>query len=97
VKRTGKDKPIVVAIHICMETIQGNSLCSYLYLKVAKTLFLFLSFMFFLLQNRRTGGWRMNMVQITYAHVCKCKNDSCETVPGIRREGMKQQWISAFI
>jgi hypothetical protein len=41
-----------------METTQGNSLCSYLYLKLAKMpCFSFLSFMFFLLQNLRTGGW----------------------------------------
>jgi hypothetical protein len=26
-----------VVIHICIETTQGNSLCSYLYLKLAKT------------------------------------------------------------
>jgi hypothetical protein len=37
VKRTGRDEPAGVVIHICMETTQGNSLYSYLYLKLAKT------------------------------------------------------------
>jgi hypothetical protein len=36
VKRTGRDKPVAVVIHICMETIQVIYLYSYLYLKVAK-------------------------------------------------------------
>jgi chloramphenicol O-acetyltransferase len=35
-----------VVIHICMEISQRNSLCSYLYLKQAKTSF-FKSFIFF--------------------------------------------------
>jgi hypothetical protein len=30
VKRTGRDGQIVVVIPICMETAQGNFLCSYL-------------------------------------------------------------------
>jgi hypothetical protein len=34
VKRTGRDEPVGVVI--CMETTQRNSLCSYLYLKLAK-------------------------------------------------------------
>jgi hypothetical protein len=37
VKRSGRDKPIWVVIHICMETTQEISLYSYLYLKLAKT------------------------------------------------------------
>jgi hypothetical protein len=36
VKRTGRDEPIGVIIHICMKTIQGISLCCYLYFKPAK-------------------------------------------------------------
>jgi hypothetical protein len=36
VKKTGRDEPIEVAIYICMETTQGISLCTYLYLKLAK-------------------------------------------------------------
>jgi hypothetical protein len=57
VKRTGRDEPVGVVIHICMETTQGNSLCSYLYLKLAKmSCFSFYLLSFFLLQNLRTGG-----------------------------------------
>jgi hypothetical protein len=36
VKRTGRGKAIGAVIHICMEATQGNSLCSYLYLRLAK-------------------------------------------------------------
>jgi hypothetical protein len=36
VKRTGRSKSLAASIHICMGTTQGNSLCSYLYLKVVK-------------------------------------------------------------
>jgi hypothetical protein len=36
VKRTTGDEPIGFAIYICMEITQGNSLCNYLYLKLAK-------------------------------------------------------------
>jgi hypothetical protein len=36
VKRSGRDEPIWVVIHIYMETTQGIALCSYLYLKIAK-------------------------------------------------------------
>jgi hypothetical protein len=37
VKRTGRDESIGAEIHICMETTQGNTLCRYLYLKLAKS------------------------------------------------------------
>jgi hypothetical protein len=36
VKRTGRDEPIGVVIHIYMETTQGIALFSYLYLKLEK-------------------------------------------------------------
>jgi hypothetical protein len=36
VRRTGRYEPTEVLIHICMETTQGNSMCSYLYLGLAK-------------------------------------------------------------
>jgi hypothetical protein len=59
-----EDKPNGVVIHICMETTQGNSLCSYLYLKPAKhyvSLFYLLCFSSTKLENRRVGqilqGW----------------------------------------
>jgi hypothetical protein len=38
VKRSGKDEPIRVVIHMCMEALLGISLYSYLYLKLAKML-----------------------------------------------------------
>jgi hypothetical protein len=38
VERSGKDEPIWVVIHMCMEAMLGISLYSYLYLKVAKML-----------------------------------------------------------
>jgi hypothetical protein len=58
VKRTGRDEPIGVVIHIFMETTQGNTLCSYLYLKLVKMpYFCFYLLCIFLLQNWRTGGW----------------------------------------
>jgi hypothetical protein len=83
-----------------METTQENSLCSYLYLKLAKTScfsYYIICFFFYKIgaQEGRTGsaqevgGWhwgreevtgkgrRMNIVQIMYTHVCKCKNDTC--------------------
>jgi hypothetical protein len=37
VKRTGWGESVGAVIHICMETTQENSQCSYLYLKLAKT------------------------------------------------------------
>jgi hypothetical protein len=68
-----------------MGTTQGNSLCSNLYT--------ISSFMFFLLQNWRTGGVgavgtsdredggqrgrRMNMLHTMRTYVCKCKYDTC--------------------
>jgi hypothetical protein len=36
-KKNRRDKPIGIVIHICMEISHGNSLSSYLYLKLAKT------------------------------------------------------------
>jgi hypothetical protein len=38
VKKSGRDEPMWVAIHKCMEAMLGISLYSYLYLKLAKTL-----------------------------------------------------------
>jgi uncharacterized protein YybS (DUF2232 family) len=42
VKRSGRDEPMWVIIHICMVTTLGISLYSYLYLELAKTLSFFL-------------------------------------------------------
>jgi hypothetical protein len=45
VKRSGRDEPMWVAIHMCTEAMQGISLYSYLYLELAK----FVSFLFSLM------------------------------------------------
>jgi hypothetical protein len=47
VKRTRGDEPIGAVIHICKEISQGNSLCSYIYLKLANHhVFLFIFYLF---------------------------------------------------
>jgi hypothetical protein len=38
VKRSGRDEPMWVVIHMCMEAMLGISMYSYLYLKLAKML-----------------------------------------------------------
>jgi hypothetical protein len=37
VKKTGRDEPVGVEIHISMETTERISLCNYFYLKLEKT------------------------------------------------------------
>jgi hypothetical protein len=59
VKRSGRDEPIQVVIHMCMEAMLGISLYSYLYLKLAKILSFLLSLMFSLQQNWRRGQNRL--------------------------------------
>jgi hypothetical protein len=56
-KRSGRDESIQVAIHMCMEAMLGISLYSYLYLKLAKTLYLIIA-MSSLQQNWRQGQKR---------------------------------------
>jgi hypothetical protein len=46
VKRSGRDEPMWVVIHMCMEAMLGISLYSYLYLKLAKMLSFLLSLVF---------------------------------------------------
>jgi hypothetical protein len=48
VKRSGRDKPMWVAIHKCMEAILGISLYSYLYFKVAEAVCLSYYLLYFL-------------------------------------------------
>jgi hypothetical protein len=38
VKRSGRDEPIQLVIHICMEAMLGISLYTYLYLKLTKAI-----------------------------------------------------------
>jgi hypothetical protein len=56
-KKISGDKPIGVIIHIYMEISQGNSLCSYLYLKQAKMSCFLFSFLFYKIgvQDGRTS------------------------------------------
>jgi hypothetical protein len=71
-----------VAIHVCMEATLGISLCTYLYLKLAKTLSFLLPLMSStksenkraeqVLPRRRIGGRCPKQCNI---HVSKCKND----------------------
>jgi hypothetical protein len=81
VKRSGRDKPIQVVIHMCMEAMLEFSLFSCLYLRLAKTLSFLLSLMLSLEQNQRTrrqkrlGGREGELAQTMYIHVNKCKND----------------------
>jgi hypothetical protein len=57
-KRTRRDELIGVVIHICMQTTQRKSLCSYLYLKVAKTscFSFYLLWVFFYKIGEQEGG-----------------------------------------
>jgi hypothetical protein len=87
VKRSGRDKPMWVVIHMCMEAMLGISLYSYLY-QTSKMLCLpyyLLCFLFNKIreQEGRTGsawkwGWGRGWGKVTqtmYIHVSKCKND----------------------
>jgi hypothetical protein len=76
-----------------MEISQGNSLCSYLYLKKAKIpcfAFYLSSFFFYTIREWEEGlatngsgevvgkeGRRVNMVKKMCTHEFKCKNDTC--------------------
>jgi hypothetical protein len=56
VKKTGRGKSVGAVIYICMGTTQGSSLCSYLYLKLAKhhvSCFIFYVFPSTKSENRR--------------------------------------------
>jgi hypothetical protein len=88
VKRSGRDEPMWVVTHMCIEATLRISLHSYLYCKLAKTPCFYYLLYFFLLQNWRTRGLnrfclevggggegREDVAQIMYIHVSKCKND----------------------
>jgi hypothetical protein len=54
---SGRDEPVWVVIHTCMETKQGISLYSYLYLKLAKChVFLIIFYVFFFYKIREQEG-----------------------------------------
>jgi hypothetical protein len=58
VERSGRGEPIWVAIHKCMEAMLGISLCSYLYLKLVKTICLsyYILYFFFNKITEQNGG-----------------------------------------
>jgi hypothetical protein len=60
VKRIRGDEPIGVVIHVCVETSQGNSLCSYLYLKLVKMSFFL--FIFYLFSSTKSENRRAEQV-----------------------------------
>jgi hypothetical protein len=69
VKTSGRDEPIWVVIHMCMEAMPGISLYSYLYLKLAKRfVFLIISSVFFFNKIREEGrpgsAWKPQTVNI---------------------------------
>jgi hypothetical protein len=80
VKKSGRDEPLWVAIiQKCTEATLGISLYSYLYLKLAKTLYYYLLCCLFNKIGERGGGRRMGEVaQTMYTHISKCKNDKIQ-------------------
>jgi hypothetical protein len=55
-EETGRDKPIGVVMYMYMETSQGISLCSYLYLKLAKPAMFLILFCFLFYKIREQEG-----------------------------------------
>jgi hypothetical protein len=85
VKRSGREEPMWVAIHKCMEAIIRIFLYIYLYFKLAKQICLSYYLLFSLQQNWRTRGqnrfylevWGSgsgDVAQTMNIHVSKCKN-----------------------
>jgi hypothetical protein len=62
VKRFGRDEPMWVVIHMCMEAMLGVSLYSYLYLKLAKTLCLSYYLLCFLFSSTKLENKRVEQV-----------------------------------
>jgi hypothetical protein len=80
VKRSDRDDPMWVVIHMCMEAMLGISLYSYIYHKLTKgCVFLILCFSSTKLENKKAEhvlpGNGRGVSQIMYTHVSKCKND----------------------
>jgi hypothetical protein len=86
VKRSGRDEPIQVVIHMCMEAMLEISLYSYPYLKLAKMLWIsyyFLCFFFNKIgeEGRTSSAWKQGvagmggeMAQTMHTHMNKCIN-----------------------
>jgi hypothetical protein len=63
VKRSGRDEPVWVVIHMCMEAMLGISVYTHLYLKFAKMLCLSYYFLCFLFnkigeESRKGSAWK---------------------------------------
>jgi hypothetical protein len=91
VKRWGRDEPMWVAIHRCMEAMLKISLYSYFYLKLPKTLCLSYYILCFLFKKiSEEGGtgfaWTVEEAQTMYTHVSKFKNDKIKE----RKKKIKQ-------
>jgi hypothetical protein len=79
-KRSGRDEPMWVVIHMYMVATLRISLYSYFYLKLAKMLYFsyyHLCFLFNKIREQEGRGWgvRGKVAQRMYTHASKCKND----------------------
>jgi type IV secretory pathway VirB3-like protein len=59
VKRSGRDEPMWVVIHMCMDAMLGIFLYSYLYLKLEKNT---MSFLLYLMFSTKSENKRMEQV-----------------------------------
>jgi hypothetical protein len=59
VKKSGKDEPIRIVVHMCMDAMLGISLYNHLYLKLAKMLCLSYLLCFLFNKNWRKGQNRL--------------------------------------
>jgi hypothetical protein len=82
VKRSGRNEPIWVAIHKCMEATLGISRYEYLYPKLAKMIFFLISYVFSSTKSDERVEWVLpgskglgEGAQTMYTHVSKYKKD----------------------
>jgi hypothetical protein len=85
-----------VIIHKCMEAMPGISLYNYLYLKLAKTLWLSCYLLCFLFnkigghEGRTGSAWKQEEdggeAQTMYTHVSNCKNEKI-------KKSDKNKWV----
>jgi hypothetical protein len=99
-KRSGRNEPMWIAIHMCMEAMLGICLYSYLYPKLAKNnVFLIISYVFsstksekraeqVLPASRGLGSGRSGgkRAQTMYADVSKCKKDKIKGEKNFKKE-----------
>jgi hypothetical protein len=85
-ERFGRDEPIWLALHMCIEAILGIPLHSFLYLKLTKYyVFLIISYLFSSTKSENKKAEQVlsgsvcgmgELVQTMYTYVSKCKNDT---------------------